>query len=215
MCSSLRLFFFCPSVMYDLQNAGKHCQSWRRSPPRKMNPLAAAPDLQLVLTQLRMLAGINHFWCQLPGRIYHSIWKRITCRMEKDDEIWTTFFTFKRKFVHPRERWGAGNGFLPGLKCSAIVVLEDTWNYWWISTVESKWKKKKTRGCCRYKNRRLLYSTTWKMTVGEAIGGETRSVLVNPLIYKPVARARHRRRTETFEMWWMVTPCWTPSRFKL
>lgn len=146
MCSSLRLFFFCPSVMYDLQNAGKHCQSWRRSPPRKMNPLAAAPDVQLVLTQLRILAGINHFWCQLPGRIYHSIWKRITCRMEKDDEIWTTFFTFKRKFVHPRERWGAGNGFLPGLKCSAIVVLEDTWNYWWISTVESKWKKKTKHG---------------------------------------------------------------------
>lgn len=41
---------------------------------------------------------------------------------------------------------GAGNGFLPGLKCSAIVVLEDTWNYWWISTVESKWKKKTKHG---------------------------------------------------------------------
>lgn len=29
--------------------------------PRKMNPLASVPDMQLVLTQLQILAGISHF----------------------------------------------------------------------------------------------------------------------------------------------------------
>lgn len=182
------------------QNESTRCRSWR----------AAGVDTVANARWYKSLL-MPTSWPYLPQHLKKNHMQNGK-RMMKYGQL---FFTFKRKFVHPRERWGAGNGFLPGLKCSAIVVLEDTWNYWWISTVESKWKKKKKRGCCRHKNIRLLYSTTWKMTVGEAIGGETRSVLVNPLIYQPVTRARHRRRAETFEMWWMVTPCWTPSRFKL
>ena len=84
-CSRNNVFIalsFCPSVMYDLQNAEKHCQSWRRSPPLcKMNSLASAPDVQLVLTQLRILAGINHFGANLLAVFTAISEKRITCRM--------------------------------------------------------------------------------------------------------------------------------------
>ena len=52
-------------------------------PPRKVNPLAAAPDVQLVLTQLRILAGINHFdanflavFTTVSEKESHAEWKR-------------------------------------------------------------------------------------------------------------------------------------------
>ena len=172
--------------MYDLQNAGKHCQSWRRSPSQNESTRCCSWRAAGVDT-VANTRWYKSLWCQLPGRIYHSIWKRITCRMEKDDEIWTTsktfFFFFFFSSVNA-STWERG-----GLE----MVSSLDWNVaplWFWRTLEiidefRQWKsklKKKTWGCCRYKNRRLLYSATWKTTAGEAIRGETRSVLVNPLI---------------------------------
>lgn len=73
--------------MYDLQNAEKRRQSWCRSPSCKMNSLASVPDVQLVLTQLQIHAGINHFHANFLGLFTTIFEKNHMQNVKTDDEL--------------------------------------------------------------------------------------------------------------------------------
>lgn len=110
----------------------------------------SVPDVQLVLTQLRTLAGINHFDANFLPTFTTTSEKN---HMQDGKGWWiaswmslspNSFNAFYFSSVGTNSStWGAGNGF-PGLKCSTI----DTWNYWWIP----QWSQSEKMGCRSSKN---------------------------------------------------------------
>lgn len=140
--------------------------------PCKMNSLASAPDVQLVLTQLRMLAGINHFDANILAVFTMDSERN---NMQDVKSCWvTSCISLSPRFLPIPAPEGAGKG----LRCGSIVTLEDTWNYWWILE-RSQSEKNGTKHSVAQIERQQ-----WQKWLVEIW-----FVLVYPVIYKPITSA--------------------------